>query len=232
MGWRKKHAYIATIVLLSLAVVPLANAVPPPLVIYGYAVYDGKGIPNVDVEATNKATGEKITEKTDENGFFTITLGNPPYTWNIGNKIVLRAIGLCVEGYTEFTVKSDKPIMKNISLNLLLKARFVYIPLTPRVGDEVSFTDLSTNAQSWHWDFGDGSASNERNPRHVYNKTGKYNVTLTVTCNGFTNSVTKEITVIEEKEEDERKTPGYLFISLLASLSLAMFIRKKCIRSR
>jgi PKD repeat protein len=41
------------------------------------------------------------------------------------------------------------------------------------------FTDKSTgNIDSWHWDFGDGSVSAERNPQHVFPSFGKYRVCL------------------------------------------------------
>lgn len=62
----------------------------------------------------------------------------------------------------------------------------------------VLFTDSSTtNAErivSWDWDFGDGSTSNQKNPRHTYDVAGTLPVTLTVTddnnCQG-----TKELPV-------------------------------------
>jgi PKD repeat protein len=34
---------------------------------------------------------------------------------------------------------------------------------------------------SWHWDFGDGATSDERNPSHTYATAGRYNVALLVT---------------------------------------------------
>jgi len=45
---------------------------------------------------------------------------------------------------------------------------------------EVSFTDISYYASSWHWDFGDGDTSDEQNPTHTYTSPGKYTVKLTV----------------------------------------------------
>ncbi len=43
----------------------------------------------------------------------------------------------------------------------------------------VSFTDQTQGAASRHWDFGDGTSSEEQNPAHVYKTTGTYTVTLT-----------------------------------------------------
>ncbi|MBN2727864.1 MAG: M4 family metallopeptidase [Bacteroidales bacterium] len=46
-------------------------------------------------------------------------------------------------------------------------------------GYNVDFTDLSSNVDSWHWDFGDGDTSNLQNPSHLYTAPASYIVTLT-----------------------------------------------------
>ncbi|WP_321430821.1 cobaltochelatase subunit CobN [uncultured Methanolobus sp.] len=45
----------------------------------------------------------------------------------------------------------------------------------------VKFTDESSNAESWFWDFGDGSNSTNQNPSHTYLSDGTFTVELTVT---------------------------------------------------
>ncbi len=55
----------------------------------------------------------------------------------------------------------------------------------------VQFTDMSKNATSWNWDFGDGTYSTARNPVHTFSKTGKYTVILTVKNAKDSSSVTK-----------------------------------------
>ncbi|MPM51912.1 hypothetical protein SDC9_98664 [bioreactor metagenome] len=62
----------------------------------------------------------------------------------------------------------------------------------------VKFTDLSENAAEWHWDFGDGKASTERNPTNVYSTEGNYTVNLTVSNANGTNSKLAAITISEE----------------------------------
>ena len=42
----------------------------------------------------------------------------------------------------------------------------------------VNFTDTSSGATSWSWDFGDGTTSTLQNPSHTYAATGNYNVAL------------------------------------------------------
>ncbi len=45
---------------------------------------------------------------------------------------------------------------------------------------EVAFYAHAENATTFHWDFGDGSSSEEENPFHVYSEGGQYVVSLTV----------------------------------------------------
>lgn len=42
----------------------------------------------------------------------------------------------------------------------------------------VAFTDQSTGATSWHWNFGDGNQTAEQNPVHVFTSPGIYTVSL------------------------------------------------------
>jgi len=48
-------------------------------------------------------------------------------------------------------------------------------------GLEVSFTDMSQDADSYEWSFGDGAMSTEASPMHTYGQEGIYEVTLVVT---------------------------------------------------
>lgn len=50
----------------------------------------------------------------------------------------------------------------------------------------VDFTDLSVNADSWFWDFGDGNTSTTQNPQHTYALPGAYTACLiaTMECGG------------------------------------------------
>jgi len=45
---------------------------------------------------------------------------------------------------------------------------------------------------TWHWDFGDGNISTDRNPMHTYSNPGNYTVTLTITDN--TSNTTEDTT--------------------------------------
>lgn len=71
-------------------------------------------------------------------------------------------------------------------------ASFTYVPN----GREVAFTNTSTNATTYSWDFGDGETSTEQNPTHTYESYGKYTVKLTATGDGGTaTSLPDELTL-------------------------------------
>ncbi len=63
----------------------------------------------------------------------------------------------------------------------------------------VFFTDLSENATSWAWDFGDGGTSTDQNPSYTYTDPGVYTVTLVASneANADTLEVVDLITVNE-----------------------------------
>jgi len=66
---------------------------------------------------------------------------------------------------------------------------------TPTLGGKplpVTFTDASTNTPtSWSWDFGDGTAGTEQNPSHTYTRGGGFDVALTATNDGGSDTETK-----------------------------------------
>jgi PKD repeat protein len=71
------------------------------------------------------------------------------------------------------------------------------------LGSEVNFTDLSSNFPTeWEWTFegGDPNTSTERNPKVIYNTPGSFDVTLTVTndIGSATLTLTDYIVVSEE----------------------------------
>jgi len=50
--------------------------------------------------------------------------------------------------------------------------------------DSISCTNLSSNYESLIWDFGDGTASFDEDPIHVYSNSGLYAITLSALTNG------------------------------------------------
>ena len=60
----------------------------------------------------------------------------------------------------------------------------------------VTFSDASTGATTWHWDFGDGQTSTQQNPpAHTYTTGNNFNVQLQVTGPTGSNSTTKSVNI-------------------------------------
>ncbi len=59
----------------------------------------------------------------------------------------------------------------------------------------VTFTNESTDATSYSWDFGDGNTSTEENPTHTYAAEGAYDVVLEGTGATGSKEVTKTVTI-------------------------------------
>ncbi len=70
-------------------------------------------------------------------------------------------------------------------------ANFSASPTGGVVPVTVSFSNLSSNATSYAWDFGDGSTSSAANPTHTYTTIGSYTVKLTATGSLGTNVLSR-----------------------------------------
>lgn len=104
-------------------------------------------------------------------------------------------------------------------------AEFKYSPKKPTVENTISFTDSSSYSygliESYFWNFGDGTSSNEQNPKHKYSSTGKYSVNLTITDDrGNNESYTSVINIVEP-------TPGFELIFVLLSIAIVSIILSK-----
>jgi PKD repeat protein len=74
--------------------------------------------------------------------------------------------------------------------------------------DTVSFTNSTSNGGLYSWDFGDGTTSNLQNPTHIYQTSGTFNVSLSVSnsCGSDTYSevINVLLTVIQSVEDENQ----------------------------
>lgn len=123
-------------------------------------------------------------------------------TWNglasladvqISKKTTVNAFKPTVDGTYYFVLKmgSNNSSAKEILLDELtlketlpVKADFYAETVSGNAPLTVQFYDLSSNATSWSWDFGDGSTSTLQDPSHIYTSGGKFTVKLTASNSG------------------------------------------------
>jgi len=114
-------------------------------------------------------------------------------TLNVGN----GPIGVTIGNIHPSPVKQASPV--NFSSNVTKG----YAPLS------VQFTDLSENATSWYWDFGDGASSTEQNPMHIYSTAGNYNVNLKINNGNGTFSKTAIINVLKKSSSSSGSSSSH-----------------------
>ncbi|MEO6933203.1 MAG: PKD domain-containing protein, partial [Chitinophagaceae bacterium] len=61
-----------------------------------------------------------------------------------------------------------------------------------------SFKDSSIGAKSWFWDFGDSTTSTDKNPDHIFPRSGTYFVSLTVTNDTCENTIRRQVRIVNE----------------------------------
>ncbi|WP_244603634.1 cobaltochelatase subunit CobN [Methanococcoides sp. AM1] len=121
-----------------------------------------------------------------------------------------------IAGITNTSTKS-----KSCTIVLLKEKGQISLPIAnfsinTTYGDcplDVQFNDLSENATSWYWDFGDNFTSTEQNPVHTYNSVGFFNVKLTAT-NPKGSDIERKISLITSNLPEENKTKNVLFLVL------------------
>lgn len=73
------------------------------------------------------------------------------------------------------------------------KAAFEVVSKNDYAPAKVIFNNLSKKADSFVWDFGDGTQSQETNPHHLFLNSGRYTVTLSASKGKKTSLVKKDI---------------------------------------
>ncbi len=70
----------------------------------------------------------------------------------------------------------------------------------------IIFTNFSTDATSYAWDFGDGNSSTEESPTHTYAAGGDYNVTLTASNADDSATFSRTITITDPNQASKLLT--------------------------
>jgi len=180
-------------------IVPVPNA--------GFTFNPNNACPGTVISFTNSSTGFSAGNTTYSWNFgdgSPLSSGtNPSHTYAVGgsyNVALTMTNGAGCTSTANATVTVLPAPVANISgddgdgntTNCLL-------PADPTTSETVVFTNTTTGAVSYLWDFGDGSpTSSLQNPSHLYSSYGTYTVTMTATgANGCTTTAT--LTVVFEK---------------------------------
>ncbi len=81
------------------------------------------------------------------------------------------------------------PLLTNYSQNIV-----------PGTDLEVQFRIETPDATSWHWDFGDGSISTEKDPLHTFGHYGDFRINLKVSNSTLQNSICQQLTLTPKNQ--------------------------------
>ncbi len=156
----------------------------------GFTASPVSGCSPLVVQFTDQSTGNPTTWHWDLGNGTHSSQRNPAATYILPGTYtvsltVSNAAGTHTVTKTAYITVFDRP-----TVNFSVAESAGCLPFT------ASFTDQSTSdfgsIRTWLWDFDDGTTSTERNPRHLYNLSGSFNITLTVTnAGGCSNSLSK-----------------------------------------
>jgi len=81
---------------------------------------------------------------------------------------------------------------------------FTATPTSSTAPANIAFSSITTGLiTQYYWNFGDGTASTEPNPTHVYISTGHFDVTLTLSNSGGSDSMTKASYIYIKDNSDQ-----------------------------
>lgn len=92
------------------------------------------------------------------------------------------------------------------------------------MGDEIQFKNESLNAETYTWDFGDGTTSTNANPKKVFVDAGDYTVSLKAVGAGGTGNYSTKVTIIDPNAPAPGKETLYFMeygASLIKKIPLA-----------
>jgi len=101
-------------------------------------------------------------------------------------------------------------VSNNGCSDTLSKSKFIYIkpPIAKFAVDvqcadpfHFAFTNYSVGANTYAWNFGDGTTATDKDPVHIYNSTGAYTIKLTVTDGTCTHVAAYGARIVKEKPD-------------------------------
>lgn len=153
------------------------NTGPPPAPVAAFTGSPTSGTEPLTVNFTDESTGSITSWSWNFGDGGSSTSQNPShqYTSSGTYTVTLTVTG---PGGSDDEIKSNY-ITVNPCVNPV--AGFSGNPTSGDYPLDVTFTNSSTGATSYSWNFGDGGTSTAANPTHQYTSAGTYTVTLTAT---------------------------------------------------
>jgi PKD repeat protein len=160
-------------------------------------------IPTINASGTTACSGDTVTLTAST---------SDSYLWS--NGATTPSIDVTAAGNYTVTV-TNANACNGVGTSDAVAIAFTPTPVAASTystsGTVVAFTNTSTNATSYSWDFGDFSNSSAANPSHAFTANGSYVVTLTATNGNCTDVYTMNVSISASIEELSGITAVTLF---------------------
>ena len=121
--------------------------------------------------------------------------GGVAYTWNTGSTGQINCVTQSGIYVVTCTDSAGCDGSDSVTVNILSPAVATIGTCDTTNCPDVAFTDASTDATSWNWDFGDGMNSTNQNPTHTYLLNGSFIVSLVAGNQCGSDTTTKELAI-------------------------------------
>ncbi len=152
------------------SVIHVLSAPVPPIA--NFTLSPDHGFAPLTVNFTDNSAAINASWNWDFGDSTSSTLQNPPP--HLYSGVQNYTVTLTVQN-----ISGSNTTTKNVAITNQPVANFTADRTSGNIPLFVNFTDYSTDATAWFWDFGDGTNSTLQNPGHLYNATGQFTVTLT-----------------------------------------------------
>ncbi|WP_020537319.1 PKD domain-containing protein [Lewinella cohaerens] len=152
-------------------------------------------MPDIDFYVWDWGNGDRDTVYEVSNYFYTY-LFDEGTACSSGNDFVVYNISLEIYRFCEEGQSCHTQIAP-VAIRFKPRANFSAPPIVC-AGDSIALTNSSCHGDEFLWLFGDGTTSTDPNPDHVFDTAGVYDVTLVVTNQCGTDSLTLPVEVLDK----------------------------------
>ena len=134
--------------------------------------------------------------------------GNPPYLYALdnGSYSTTTTFTNLALGNHSVKVKDSNNCIRQTSITITNSTNdlvaYFEVPQSIFENETIQLNNLSNNALTYQWNFGDGNFSNEFNPSHSYSNAGIYTITLIASNGSNISTYSLSVNVIETSVTD------------------------------
>ena len=143
----------------------------PNKAVSNFSINNIGGCSPLNVQFTNQSTNA-VSQLWEFGDGSTSALQNPSYTYTAGGSYGVTLHSFNASGCEAIYQQPDAVVLELPVAGFSANFSPGCAPLT------ANFTNTSTDAVQWLWNFGDGNFSTTKNPAHTYNLPGDYDVSL------------------------------------------------------